>query len=111
MKISQSRFSVPFCVFTDPMPAKQRCLLVYLFSISSIEGGCEPGYTAMKNALRDHIGDKGSNTTVRKHLEGINADGWVFAMHRTNGKMRIWLKIPPRHKKADKQMQLISVVQ
>ena len=110
MRIHQARFSVPFCIFEEPMPSKQLKLLLFLFSESTVEGGCSPGYRAMRHAMRDHDTDKGSDTTVLKYLDALNKAGWIFAIHKTNGRMRIWLKIPARFKPRPKQMELLSVL-
>lgn len=110
MRITQARFSVPFCLFTEPMPDKARSLLVYLLSVSDFGGGCTPGYDAMKRAIRAHDGDNGSNATVRRYLAFLHKAGWIFSMKKTNSKMHIWLQIPHRFRAKKTPKTTISVV-
>lgn len=110
MKIPQSRFSVPDCILEDPMPSKALKLLLYLLSISDYGGACRPGYDHMRKVMRDKIQDKGSDTTVRKHLIWLKKDGWIFNMKRTNARMIVWLQIPPRHRPQKLPKTTISVV-
>ena len=111
MRTKDPRFSVPFCIFNEPMPAKMFVCLVYLISVSSVDGMCKPGYEAMKRAMRDADGDKGSNATVRTCLMGLNKRGWIFSMKKTNGRMVIVLRVPYRFRKQKLPLTTISVVQ
>lgn len=110
MRITQARFSVPMCIFTEPMPDKARSLLVYLLSVSDFGGGCAPGYDAMRRAIRAHDGDNGSNATVRRYLALLQKSGWIFATKKTNQRMRIWLQIPHRFRQQNAPKTTISVV-
>lgn len=96
MKVAQKRFSVPFCILDEPMPAKALKLLIHLLSISSVDGACRPGYAQMRRAIREHEDCKGSDATVRKHLAYLMEKQWISHMRRTNSKMIVWLRIPPR---------------
>lgn len=115
MKMKETRFSVPFCIFAEPMPAKARVLLVYLFGQSDFGGVCRPGYSEMQRAIRDKPSENGSRTTVRRWLGYLEKQGWIFHMKRTNGNMAIWLQVPPRYRsreRAKKDVVVpISVVQ
>ncbi len=96
MKFKQGRFSIPDCIFTEPMPAKAFKLLIYLFSEADFAGLCRPGYACMQKTIRDDLRENGSRTTVRGHLCYLEQRGWIFHMKRTSGRMAIWLQIPPR---------------
>lgn len=110
MRITQARFSVPFCILDEPMPSKALKLLVYLLSISDFGGCCRPGYEAMRKVMRDHSRGNGSDTTVRKQLLWLKKDGWIFEIRRTNARMLVWLQIPPRFRPQKLPKTTISVV-
>lgn len=111
MRIKDHRFSVPICIFAEPMPAKAFKLLVFLFGQSDFSGHSRPGYDSMRKAVRDDRMENGSQTTVRTHLLYLERKGWIFHMKKTNSKMAVWLQIPPRFRRPDKPNSLISVVQ
>lgn len=110
MKIPVKHFSIPFCIFDEPLPSKSLKLLVFLFSKADFNGASQPGYSAMREAIRDQSSENGSKTTVRRYLELLEKRGWIFHMKRTSGRMAIWLQIPPRFRKS-KAPSLVSVVQ
>lgn len=94
------------------MPSKAVKLLLYLFQRADFEGLCRPGYASMQRAVRDDPRENGSKTTIRAHLQYLEARGWIFHMKKTNGKMAIWLQIPPRMRTTKKdEVKRISVVQ
>lgn len=111
MKFPEKRFSVPFCVFSEPMPSKALKLLLFLLSRSDFSGFSQPGYSEMVKAIRDDPAENGCHNTVRTYLKLLEQKAWIFHMRRTNGKMGIWLQIPPRfrHRKS-KSQSLISEV-
>lgn len=112
MRIRQERFSLPWCILDEPMPSKALNLLMFLFRESDFEGLSRPGYAAMQKAVRDDPRENGSKTTVRAHLKYLEERGWIFHMKKTNGRMAIWLQIPPRLRPSKKeQVKRISVVQ
>lgn len=110
MKVTQRRFSVPFCVLDEPMPSKALKLLVYLFSISSLDGACRPGYEHMRRIMRDHERCKGSDTTVRKHLDYLVEMQWISHIRKTNARMIVWLRIPPRLRPVEVPKTTIAIV-
>jgi len=110
VKITSPRFSVPSAVFDESLPSKAFKLLVYLYRVSDVGGACRPGYAGMKRAMRDHDGDNGCNSTVRRCLQTLNKRGWIFAMKRTNSKMTIWLQIPHRLRVEKPLQSTISIV-
>lgn len=110
MRITQSRFSVPFCALVEPMPSKAFKLLIYLISVSNFEGACRPGYDHMRRVMRDNERFKGSDSTVKKNLLWLQKDGWIHHMKRGNARMVIFLQIPPRHRPQKLPKTTISVV-
>lgn len=111
MRLPRLGFSVPLCIFDDDMPAKRRCLLVFLFRVSRHGGECRPGYAAMRRAMRDADGERGCNATVRRHLAALEADGWIHHMRRTQSAMLIYLQIPFRFrvkKCVEKALRVVS---
>ena len=111
MRIDRGRFSVPDCIWEEPMPGKAFKLLTFLIAKSDVGGAVRPGYEAMKRAIRERDGERGSNTTVRTCLARLKKSGWIFTMRRSNSKMTIWLQIPPRFRKEKPLKNVVSVVQ
>jgi len=110
VKFHVRKFSIPSCIYAEPMPAKAFKLLVFLFNESDYTGACAPGYAAMRLAMRGKIGDAGSNHTVNSSLRCLQKAGWIFTMKRTNSRMAVWLQIPNRFRKEKAPATCISVV-
>lgn len=110
MRFPEKAFSVPFCIFTEKMPSKAFKLLVYLFSQSDFSGYSCPGYNHMRKAICDTDAANGCNSTVRRYLSFLEKKAWIFHMKKTNGKMGIWLQIPPRFRLQKRRISLISEV-
>lgn len=109
MKLRVARFTVPDCALAEPMPGKMFKLLIYLVKVSRYGGECRPGYRAMRAAMRDEEGDKGSNATVRSALVELKKRGWIFAMRKTNGLMAIYLQIPLRFRKVAPEKKVVRL--
>ena len=114
MKFKERRFSIPFAIFDEQMPSKAFKLLVYLFGEADFAGHCRPGYEAMRLAIRDESGENGSPATVRRYLHYLEKRAWIFHMKKTNGRMAIYIQIPPRFKAKSKDKKeavpMLSVV-
>ena len=105
MKFSRERFSVPDCVFEDGLPYAALCLLVYLFSQSSVAGHCAPGYDAMMHALHTRC-----RNTINRNLRLLQKRGWFhYSKRRGNQNKSMWLCIPPRY--APKKTAHTSVIE
>lgn len=102
MKIRQYQFTIPKCIFDEPMPAKQFVLLCFLFSKSDFGGMARPGYAAMKRAIRGKEGEVGCDSTIRRMLVSLQKLGWIWHIKRSNGIAAIYLRIPPRLVKKQK---------
>ena len=110
MKMRQAAYTVPRCIDEDIMPAKQKVLLMFLFGDSDYAGRCNPGYEAMKQAIIEKPGETGCNSTIRRYLKNLTALGWIFCTKKTQGRMTIFLRIPPRFVEAKEPAKLLEVV-
>lgn len=92
MKFSGPRFSVPPCVFEDDLPYASLCLLIFLFSQSSFDGCCAPGYDSMMHALGTRC-----RNTISANLKLLHRRGWFhFSKRRGNSNKVMWLRLPAR---------------
>lgn len=97
MRITERRFSLPFCIFDEEMPDKTFRLLSYLFSISDFKGASRPGYREMKKAA-----GIGSDATVKAALDYLRKEGWIFHIKKGGSNAStIMLDIPSRLRKKD----------
>lgn len=92
MKLSCPRFSIPACLLEEDLPDKAKLLLIFLFSQSSIEGRCSPGYQAIK----DGVGIT-SRSTISSALKLLRSKGWFLYVKKGNGRNSVFqLQIPKR---------------
>lgn len=105
MKLSEDRFSVPYCILDDDLPDKAFRLLVFLFKVSDCSGKAAPGYQAMKEGA-----DITSRSTISNALRLLKTKGWFEFVKKGNGRCSVFfLRIPPRFAKERKKPNILSI--
>ena len=93
MKTTEPRFILPNCVFEDALPYAAFYLLCYLWSVSSVDGHCAPGYDKMLHAMSTRC-----RNTITRNLNILRKRGWFhYCKRKGNQNKAFQLCIPARY--------------
>ena len=100
MRFSDEKCYFPACVWMEPMPHKDRVVLIYLFSLSKFKGECRPGIKGLMEAVQQSHGHLGCPKQMKSILDRLQKSGWVIERKRKrSGNAEIHIQIPIRYRK------------
>ena len=106
MKFPEDKHYFPACVWMEPMPHKDRVVLIYLFGISKFKGDCRPGMTGLMEAVQQSLGHIGCPKQMKATLDMLQSRGWIIERKRKrSGNAEIFLQIPIRYRKRINQSE------
>lgn len=107
MKFHGPKFTVPDAIWSEPMPDRERVILIYLMRLSDFAGRCNHGIKGIIEGCSQSNTPRGERHHVAGILKRLQRKGWISAITRTRqGNAIIQLQIPLRHR--GRQIEPIS---